>query len=317
MNIRKIIEEELGNILKEEEDPFARIARLADPDPSPFEKITRAADPASYTSFVDQTPSPKKYRLSDEITPEKIAAAEALGVTVYTKHIIDLLVKMGGNPDSIIKNVKQPDETIKQAAAGLGLNVAEKLFVNELVKLGVKPEKAMDKVMKEREKYPDAPGKTPPTPPAGGSAPAPTATQTAPRARPRPRADVKQLQQLLNKWFASQRNSTDINSLAPTRGDPKGEDGIYGEDTKGGVDMVWREERLPGSRKQYSIQQIINIIKNKLSEPATPTPPSQGPEASPPGEAAQGARGAGAPVPQQESKSLRGMILKEILAALK
>ena len=60
-----------------------------------------------------------------------------------------------------------------------------------------------------------------------------------------------------------------------------------------------------------------NALEDKPSATKQNTPTTGGPEVSPLGPSARGARGAGAPVPQQESKSLRGMILKEILAALK
>ena len=57
---------------------------------------------------------------------------------------------------------------------------------------------------------------------------------------------VVQLQQALNKYFASPRNKTGVNSLAPAKTNDKGEDGIYGTDTKTGIDLIFKAEKVPG-----------------------------------------------------------------------
>jgi hypothetical protein len=95
------------------------------------------------------------------------------------------------------------------------------------------------------------------------------------RARP----EVKTLQQLINQYLASPKNKADSKSLAPSRllKDPnnKGEDGVYGNDTKYALDLILKSENR-GSRKQYTIAQMINILREILGTPTTPaTAPAQ------------------------------------------
>jgi len=75
----------------------------------------------------------------------------------------------------------------------------------------------------------------------------------------KPRQDVKNLQKLINQYLASDKNKLESKSLAPTRLDTKGEDGIYGNDTKTALDLIFKSEKK-GSRRQYTINQMINIL---------------------------------------------------------
>lgn len=74
------------------------------------------------------------------------------------------------------------------------------------------------------------------------------------------RQDVVELQTALNAYYASPRNKTQIDTLAPTKFSKLGIDGIYGKDTRAAVQQIFQKENL-GSIAPLTIKQITEKLK--------------------------------------------------------